>query len=231
MSFNSLQQPIDPFQLFKETLVQVGSVYIPSIIVDSPSILLNVLQEIVPPSLKPIVAIVDTFVLLPIITGVGVYFCYRYLQQGTLDLGRAIEKALSQSIQLILGFFIYGVATILGLICLVIPGIYIAVRFHFVLNAILSENCSAIEGLKYSSRLVAGKWWAVFGSMLVTVVLILIPVIISIVAVNAAFVERPLIGFIISLIINALVVPIFSLYFAKLYIRLQDIINHQPAFE
>jgi hypothetical protein len=231
MSFIPSQQSIDPFKLFKETLAQVGPVYIPLLIISSPDIIFAILRSIVPPSLELLVVSVFTFVITPIISGVSIYFCHRYLKYGTIDLAGSVETTLGQSVQLILGFIIYAVAMLLGLICLVIPGIYIAVRFHFVLNAILSENCSAIEGLNYSSRLVAGRWWAVFGSMLVTVVLIIIPAALSIVAVNVASVERPLIGLMISLVINALVQPIVSLYFNKLYIRLQDLINHQPAFE
>lgn len=230
MSFNPSQQQIDPFKLLSEALAQVAPVYIPLLIISSPGILVQILQEIVPQPLKAIVATVYMVALVPIIAGVGMYFCYRYLKQGTIDLGGAIEKAMGQSVQLILGSIIYSVATLLGLICLVIPGIYISVRFAFVLYAIISENCSAIEGFKYSSKLVEGRWWAVFGSMLV-ILLFFIPITLLVAMLSAIFIKQPLIISMISVVLSTLLTPPAILYYNKLYIRLQELVNLQPKFE
>jgi uncharacterized membrane protein SpoIIM required for sporulation len=170
------------------------------------------------------VSLVYIVAIAPVIGGIGMYFNYRYLQQGTIDLRAAVDKALAHSGQLILGSIIYFVATIVGTICLVIPGIYIAVRFGFVLYAIISENCSASDGFKYSSKLVAGRWWNVFGSFFVVIIL-LIPLIIIAAIIGAILVKQPAMVAIINSILGALVTPPIMLYYVKLYLRLQETAN------
>ena len=230
MSFNPIKQPIDPFKLISDTLAQIAPIYVTLLIIASPGILVSILQEILPQALKPIISIVYGLILAPIIGGVGIYFCYRYLKQGTIDLGGAIEKALSHSGQLILGAILYFLATMAGLICLVIPGFYILVRFGFVLYAIIAENCSAIDGFKYSSKLVAGRWWAVFGSLLV-VILFFIPLVIITIILGVIFVKQPLVAAIISTILSVLWTPVIMMYYVKLYLRLQETTNLNSQLE
>jgi hypothetical protein len=224
MSFNQSPQPIAPFQLLGDALSQVAPVYVPLLIIASPALLLNIAQNILPAGVASPLTIGYSVGVLPILTGISVYFTYRYLKQGTADLSGAANKALSQSGQLILGNFLYVLAIIVGFICLILPGIYLAVRWGFVLYAIASQNCSAIEGFKYSSELVKGRWWPVFGSMLLVVALIL-PVFFIVGIVSAIFARQPLILAIVSSVAGLLVTPPITIYYIKLYMRLQETAN------
>lgn len=157
MSFDPIKQPIAPFKLFNDALAQVVPIYLTLLIISSPGILVTLLQSLAPQTLKIAIVLIYSVTIAPIIGGIGMDFNYRYLQQGTIDLKAAVDKALAHSLQLILGSIIYFVAMLVGTIFFIIPGIYIAIRFWFVLYAIISENCSAIDGFKYSSKLVAGR--------------------------------------------------------------------------
>jgi hypothetical protein len=232
MSFNqpprSLAQPlgtrIEPFQLLGDALSQVGAVYVPLLIIASPGILVNIAPTVLPTGIASALTIGYSLGVLPILTGISVYFSYRYLKQGTADLSGAASKALSQSGQLILGNFLYVLAIIVGFICLILPGIYLSVRWVFVMYAIVSQNCSAIEGFKYSSELVKGRWWRVFGSMLAAV-LLLLPVFFVAGIVGAIFAGQPLISAIVSSVVGLLVTPPIVIYYVKLYMRLQETAN------
>jgi hypothetical protein len=224
MSFNQPQQPIAPFQLLGDSLSQVAPVYAPLLIIASPALLMNIAQNVLPIGVSSALTIGYSLGLLPILTGISVYFIYRYLKQGTVDLSGAANRSLSQSGQLILGHILYLLAVSLGFICLILPGIYLSVRWGFVLYEIVSENCSAIDGFKRSSELVKGRWWPVFGSML-AVVLMLLPAFFVVGIVRAMFVSQPLIAAVISSIIGLLVGPIIGMYYVKLYMRLQETAN------
>lgn len=230
MSLNPTRQPIDPFKLLGDALSQVAPIYLPLLIVSSPAILVNIAQLIFPKDLVPVISLVYALVITPIITASAVYFIYQYLKYGTIDLSGAVEKALSQSGQLILGMIIYVAAVLVGLICLILPGIHLSARLGFVHYAIITENCSAIDGLKHSSKLVEGRWWQVYGSMLVSVVLLIPLLVISIVLgfVLGTQGAGPGIASLVGGIVGILFTPPLTMYYVKLYLRLQETANISP---
>jgi uncharacterized membrane protein SpoIIM required for sporulation len=226
MSLNPSREPIEPFKLLNDSLSQVAPIYVPLLIISSPAIVVNLAQQLVP-ALAPGISLVYGLLVTPIMTGIAIYFIYRYLKQGTADLSGAVNHALSHSVQLILGMLIYAAAVFAGFICLIVPGIYLSVRLGFVLYAIVSNNCTAIDGLKHSSKLVEGRWWNVFGSMLV-VILFLIPVMIVAGIIGAIFSSQPLIAALLGTIVGIIATPPITLYYVKLYLRLQETANLQP---
>lgn len=221
MSFSPTRQPIEPFKLLNDAIGQVGPIYVPLLIIASVGIVFNIAQSILPVAIAPIVALVYGLIVTPILSGASMSFCYRYIQQGTSDLKGAFDKAISQSGQLIIGTILYALAVFVGFILLIVPGIYISVRFGFVLYAIISENCSAIDGFKYSSKLVEGRWWPIFGSMLVSI-LFFIPIFIMGIIAGVMFANQPLIAGISGGLIGAAVTPPIVLYYVKLYLRVQE---------
>jgi hypothetical protein len=56
-------------------------------------------------------------------------------------------------------FFIYGVIVIAGLLLFVIPGIYIASRFYYIIYCIMDQQSGVIESFKCSKRLTASLPW------------------------------------------------------------------------
>jgi hypothetical protein len=224
MSFNHSQQPIEPFKLLGDSLSEVASVYVLLLIIASPGILVNIAPRVLPSEVGSALTIIYGLGVLPILTGISIYFIYRYLKQGTIDLSRAANKAIGQSGQLIIAHILYSLAVILGLICLIVPGIYLFVRWGFVMYAIVSQNCSAIEGFKYSSELIKGRWWAVFGSMLLVIALLL-PIFFVTGIIGAIFATQSIVMAIISSIVILLVTPPLAMYYVKLYMRLQEIAN------
>jgi hypothetical protein len=224
MSFNQPPQPIAPFQLLGDAFSQVAPVYVPLLIIASPALLINIAQNVLPIGVSSVLTLGYSVGVLPILTGTSVYFIYRYLKQGTADLSGAANRSLSQSGQLILGYVLYILAVSLGFICLILPGIYLSVRWAFVLYAIATQNCSAIDGFKYSYELVKGRWWPVFGSIL-AIIPVLLPVMFVGGIVGAIFASQPLILAIISSAIGLLVAPPIGMYYVKLFMRLQETAN------
>jgi hypothetical protein len=65
-----------------------------------------------------------------------------------------------------------GLATVGGLILLVIPGIYIGVRLAISVEALVVEGRRGTEAMGRSWGLVGGHWWHAFGTLLVAALLI-----------------------------------------------------------
>jgi hypothetical protein len=64
-----------------------------------------------------------------------------------------------------------GLATIGGLILLVIPGIYIGVRLCVSIEALVVEGRRGTQAMGRSWGLVGGHWWHAFGTLLVAALL------------------------------------------------------------
>jgi hypothetical protein len=64
-----------------------------------------------------------------------------------------------------------GLATIGGLLLLVIPGIYIGVRLCVSIEALVVEGRRGAEAMGRSWGLVGGHWWHAFGTLLVAALL------------------------------------------------------------
>lgn len=61
----------------------------------------------------------------------------------------------------------YTVVVALGLVLLLLPGIWLATRFAFAPWLVLVEKTSAYAAMGRSAELVKGHWWAVFGRLFV----------------------------------------------------------------
>ena len=76
---------IKPFTLLQEAVSEVGPIYLPLIILISPTIVLPIVQ-VLAPDLKVVVSLVNAFILTPIFSSAGIYFVYRYIQSETVDI-------------------------------------------------------------------------------------------------------------------------------------------------
>jgi len=75
-------------------------------------------------------------------------------------------------------WFVSGFFTILGLIALIIPGIYIMVRLMFAHTAYVDRKGTIMQSLRYSWHLVRGEvFWTVFLTGLVSIGLVILGIV------------------------------------------------------
>lgn len=224
MSFTpdrSSSREIAPFELLQQSLSQAMPIYLPLIILATPSLVVAVLDATVP-SLKIPLAIINSFVVTPLVSGASLYLAYRYISTQTSDLGGAVTESVGKLVQLILGFLLYMIAVIIGFILLIVPGFYVAIRLGFVLYAIMIDDLDAVEALKSSWALVGGRWGSVFVAQLVPAICFIVPVIIISAIIGAVLgAKAVVIATIFGALVGLAATPFLVTYYTKLYLRLK----------
>lgn len=157
-----------------------------------------------------------------------------YAKQGaigsgeSLGLGAALQSTARFILPMVLMSICYGLAVMVGLVLLIIPGLILIVSLVLGTNLIVFEGKGPIAALSGSHRLVWGNWWRT--TAIVTVGLFVLIVIymaaglvvgivmpfLSIGAENAALVAL-IGGAIIGLLINLLVTPFYTALLIAVY--------------
>ena len=75
-------------------------------------------------------------------------------------------KGFDFFVPLLLWTLIGGVFIALGLVALIVPGIYLAVAYTFVPFFIVFGKMEFWDGMEFSRKLVTKKWWNIFGFVL-----------------------------------------------------------------
>ena len=91
-----------------------------------------------------------------------------------ISINEAFNRNTRRLWPLIWTTLLVAVVVILGLIALIIPGIYLAVAFSFVTFSIVLEDKKGLAALRASRALIKDHWWAVFGRFLALGVIIVL---------------------------------------------------------
>ena len=164
---------------------------------------------------------VSFLVVAPLISAICV-FALRSVAAG--DSPRARES-LIKGFELFTPLFFAVVLAALGIalgLVLIVPGLYLFVRWYFVPQVVVLEEARGPEALRASSRLTEGAWWRTFALI----------VLVNVVALLAAFVlgapfsaaaesaDRAVWSMIGQMLAGAITQPFGALYSTLLYFDL-----------
>jgi hypothetical protein len=113
-----------------------------------------------------IAAAVAYLVVAPLITAICVHALRSVAGGGSPGAREAIVKGFEAFAPIFFAVLLAAAGIALGLL-LIVPGIYLFVRWYFVPQAVVLEGARNAAALRASSRLVAGAWWRTFGLVLV----------------------------------------------------------------
>jgi hypothetical protein len=227
MSYSSPGRAIEPFNLLQEGLPQTGSIYLPLLLLGSPTVVLSILQETLAPLTNGMTPLAGGLLFLSIPVSIvtvttTAHFIYRYLRERTIDASGAFNKGIGTSLNAFMGCIIYIIAITVGFILLLLPGIYLSVAMGFFLCAMVSNNCSLFDSFNYSMNLVKGRWWPTFGSLLVASVFVIPLVIVTKIAGSTWNAPGSAMASIITNVASLFITPFLQVFQMKLYLRLQD---------
>lgn len=98
------------------------------------------------------------------------YLIVRAQNSDKLRVREALSRGFKRSGTAFLAMILVGIIVIAGLILLIIPGIYLALRLSYVLSIVANENLGAIDSIKRSFALTKGRVGDVIGAVMISAV-------------------------------------------------------------
>jgi hypothetical protein len=148
-----------------------------------------------------------------VVQGMAIKYASDILEKRDTDLSKVFSFTVSRLLSLLVASIITGILIAVGLVCLIVPGIILAIMFSLVVPSIMIEQVGALESLSRSRRLVSKRWGKTFVLLLIIYILIIIASLIFD-AVSAPLGES---SWIISGPLTALVQPIVPISMTLLY--------------
>src|ERR1700722_6596775 len=132
--------------------------------------------------------------------------------------GQLLRAAAPVIGQLLIVGLVAGVAIVVGIFCLVVPGLILVTIWAVFVPVIVLEHATGLSSLGRSRELVRGNGWQVFGVLFVMFVLVgLLSLVIDGIAASAG----TGIGFVVQIVVGVLTAPFASLASAVLYFDLR----------
>lgn len=94
-------------------------------------------------------------------------------QGQNMSLGQSFKTSLPVVLPYFLVSLLAGLATLLGAIFLIIPGIIVGVWFSLVPYVFFAEGLRGTQALARSRQLVSGSWWAIFGRLILVGIVVI----------------------------------------------------------
>jgi hypothetical protein len=168
-------------------------------------------------------AAVSYLVVAPLITAICVYALQSVAAGGTPRAREAIVKGFEQFSPIFFAVLLAALGILLGAI-LIVPGIYLFVRWYFVPQAVVLEGAKGASALRASGRLVEGSWWRTLGLIvLVNVLAVLAAVVLGApftAAANSA--DRAIWSLVGQIVASSVAQPFGALYSTLLYFDLRE---------
>jgi uncharacterized membrane protein len=87
-------------------------------------------------------------------------------ENNLVQVADAYKMAFEKLAKYIVMAIISSIVIMLGFICLILPGVWLAISLTFATYYLILRGTGARESLKMSFALVKGRWWSVFGKSL-----------------------------------------------------------------
>jgi Membrane domain of glycerophosphoryl diester phosphodiesterase len=166
---------------------------------------------------------VSYLVVAPLITAICVYALHSVAAGGSPSAGEAAVKGFESFSPIFFAVLLAALGIVLGFLALIVPGVYLFVRWFFVPQAVVLEQSRGPSALRASGRLVEGSWWRTFGLIvLVSVIVAVIAILIGSPFMAAAdSSDRALWALIGDIIAGAVTQPFGALFSTLLYFDLK----------
>lgn len=139
-----------------------------------------------------------------------------------------LPQAVKVWIWMILAVVIYAIATAVGLILLVVPGLILAVSLMFYMFGVVLEGQKSVEALNASHHLVWGHWWRTLGMVVLVYLplLVLVSIVVSMLGIGPSGLDAPLRGrdVFAEAVVEMVLVAMYSPFiYSILYIYYHDL--------
>ena len=119
--------------------------------------------------------VVGFLVVTPIITAICIYALHSIAEGRRPSAGQVFVAGFEAFTPLFGAVVLAAVGIALGFVALFVPGVYLAIRWYFVPQAVVVEGARGPAALSRSSQIVQGFWWRTLGLVVLANVAVAIP--------------------------------------------------------
>jgi hypothetical protein len=119
--------------------------------------------------------VVQFLVVTPIIAAICIYALHEIAAGERPSPGRVFVAGFEAFTPLFAAVLLAAAGIAIGFLLLVVPGVYLAVRWIFVPQAVVIEGARGVGALSRSAQVVQGFWWRTFGLILLANLAVAIP--------------------------------------------------------
>jgi hypothetical protein len=110
--------------------------------------------------------LIDSLVFTPIATGAVTYSVFQRMRGRHTEVGESLRVGLALLGTVLGAAILQGLATLLGTLLCIIPGIIFAVRYSLAVPVAVEERPGASQAMSRSSDLTEGNRWEIFFALL-----------------------------------------------------------------
>lgn len=122
-------------------------------------------------NMVPLLGLIGSMLLSGVFLG-GLYFYYlRFLRGEAPQFGDVFAGFSLALVPLMLGGLVSSLLTGVGVMLLILPGIYLAVAWAFTALLIIDKKLDFWPAMEISRRVITAQWWRMFGLMIVAGIL------------------------------------------------------------
>jgi Membrane domain of glycerophosphoryl diester phosphodiesterase len=120
-----------------------------------------------PPTAQLVIpSLVSFLVIAPLITAACVYALLALDRGERPSAGRTLAAGMEAFTPIFVAIVLAAIGIAAGLVLLILPGVYLAVRWFFVPQAVVLQRAHGPKALRRSGELVEGYWWRTLGIVL-----------------------------------------------------------------
>jgi hypothetical protein len=171
----------------------------------------------------------EFLLVMPLCTAVVAYAVVAQLSGRPITLGETLRAVLPRWSILVGTVLLSVLATVVGLILLVIPGLVMAIWFQFVGQVVILEQGSYLGALRRCRELVRGVWWRTLGWVIaINIASGLAGVVVSTLVSgalqpeNASDRSKLVVPLVANIPSSILVLPFSTIALTLVYLRLRD---------
>jgi hypothetical protein len=167
--------------------------------------------------------LVSFLVMTPLITAACVYALQAVAAGERPPVGETLTRGFEAFTPVFLALLIAAAGIALGLTLLIVPGVYLAIRWFFIPQTVVLDGRRGVEALRRSGEVVEGFWWRTFGVVVVANLVAFLPGIVVVPPLDALAesADRELIALAGRSLLELLTTPFLALVATLLWFDLQ----------
>jgi len=144
-----------------------------------------------------------------------------------LSLTQTLDRVTPHLGTLVAAGLLAGIAIAIGLVLLIVPGLYLMTIWLLIVPAIMLENRGVGDSFGRSHELVRGYGWSVFGVIVLTFLIFIGVGIVFGILDSAA--DSAWLSFVLNVILQTITAPFLALAWTNTYYELRDLKGAEPT--